>query len=127
MKNLIVTTFNVLNRIEHAEERYTKILTELDEHQSDVALLQEVRQETLGLLKEKSAAQGWWMSAGVMSEDHKDSRKIYGNVTLTRKSLPKLPLLFFIQMMSKVCQFKFKEHCFSTTILRGVLQLSRNV
>jgi exonuclease III len=95
MKNLIVTTFNVLNRIEHAEERYTKILTELDEHQSDVALLQEVRQETLGLLKEKSAAQGWWMSAGVMSEDHKDSRKIYGNVTLTRKKPSKTTSIVF--------------------------------
>ena len=95
MKNLIVTTFNVLNRLEYAEERYTKMLAELDEHQSDVALLQEVHQETLGLLKEKSAAQGWWLTKGVVSKNQKDSRKVYGNMTLTRAKPESFTPIFF--------------------------------
>jgi exonuclease III len=95
MKNLTVTTFNVLNRVEHIEERYTKILAELDEHQSEVALLQEVRRETLGLLEDKAVAQGWWLTKGFMSKDHKDSSKVYGNMILTRKEPKSFTPIFF--------------------------------
>lgn len=87
MKNtLSVTTFNILNNPQDKEERVEVMFKEINEHGSDVVLLQEVLEETLPFIKEKAAQEGWFIAVGdTATYPHAvPTKKISGNVTLSR-------------------------------------------
>lgn len=83
MENTLnVTTFNSLNNPDHREERVEVLFQEIEEHGSDVVLLQEVLQDTFPILKEKALQEGWHVSEGTRVAH--SPLKIYGNATLSR-------------------------------------------
>lgn len=84
-KTLKVVTFNALNSVVLAEERWGLLLQELHTVQAEVALLQEIRIETVELLKLFAEQHGWHVSVGKMVATGHNLDRYYGNVTLTKQ------------------------------------------
>lgn len=91
-----ITTFNLLNNPELREERVDALLQELDEHGSDVVLLQEVLEMTFPVLKERAERKGWYVSEGQRTAFN--PTKTSGNVTLSR-----IPVVSEFFLTSEVC------------------------
>lgn len=80
-----ITTFNTLNNPELKEERVDALLEELEEHGSDIVLLQEVLEETFPVLKSRAERKGWYVSEGPRTRSN--PIKSSGNVTLSRRRI----------------------------------------